>query len=162
MRTSIRFAVAAGLVSVGYVLGSSQVVTPNLLSAQDGAAAGPSEEALEKLKLAHEAILIAQEALVAEKFYTPAIEGPNSFAVTVGGVNAVDDLKSGRGVDPETFVGLYSGLATEEVQDDLAKDAEGRLTFDGKLVRIYSISRLKQRYANRSALMGEDKKSSGN
>jgi hypothetical protein len=159
MRTTLRFAAAAGLVSVGYVLGSSQVTTPNLLKAQDEVNAAPTEETVDKVKLALESIQVAQDALIAENFYMPAIDGPNSFAVSVGGLDALNDLKSGRGVDPETFVGLYSGMATEEVQDDLARDAEGRLTYGGKLVRLYSISRLKQIYASRRALLGNEKKS---
>ena len=74
----------------------------------------------------------------------------NSFLVSTGGGDAVADLESGRGVDPETFAALYADLATDEIAQHLAKDGEGRLTYKGKLVRIYPIARLKELFTKRS------------
>jgi hypothetical protein len=91
------------------------------------------------------------EALRKENAYVPAIEGLNSFAATTGPINAIDDLKSGRGVDPETFAGLYAGFAVSEVASKLTRDSEGRLLYEDKLVRMYPISRIKQLFKARAA-----------
>ena len=56
----------------------------------------------------------------------------NAFLVLSGGGNALDDLESGHGVDPETFAALYAGLAIPEIGDHLAKDDQSRLTYKGK------------------------------
>jgi hypothetical protein len=69
--------------------------------------------------------------------------------------DAAEAAMAGRGVDPETFAGLYAGLAVDEVASELAHDDEGRLTYKGKLVRMYPISRLKRLFAQRSAASGE-------
>ncbi|MCH7688590.1 MAG: hypothetical protein IH899_18235 [Planctomycetes bacterium] len=89
-------------------------------------------------------------ALQQENVYNSATKGLNSFLVSTGGGDAVADLESGRGVDPETFAALYADLATDEVAQHLAKDEEGRLTYKGKLVRIYPIARLKELFTKRS------------
>lgn len=79
------------------------------------------------------------------------------MAVLAGGINAVDDLESGRGVDPETFAALYADEATEDVKLHLGKDEDGRLTYKNKVVRIYPISRLKKMQAQRLIITGEAK-----
>ena len=78
------------------------------------------------------------QVLSDEKRYVPAIQGLNAFATSAGGVDAVADLESGQGVDPETFAGLYAGQALAEVAEHLGRDAEGHLTYKNKIVRIYS------------------------
>jgi hypothetical protein len=85
-----------------------------------------------------------------EKRYVPAIQGLNAFATTVGGVDAIADLESGQGVDPETFAGLYAGQALAEVAESLARDAEGHLTYKNKIVRVYSSTRMRQLFAMRA------------
>jgi hypothetical protein len=84
-----------------------------------------------------------------EKRYVPAILGLNAFATTVGGVDAIADLESAQGVDPETFAGLYAGQAVPEVAEHLAHDAQGRVTYKGRVVRLYNPTRLKQLFAAR-------------
>lgn len=158
MRTSIRWAAAGALLLTGYALGASGILAPGAAQAQPAATApddsGVTEATLEKLKALYGALQAAGQALEEEQRYTPATTGTNAFAISVGGVNAIDDLESGRGVDPETFAGLYAGRAIEEVARHLGRDAEGRLTYKNRVVRIYPISRLQQLYAERDRLAG--------
>ena len=58
------------------------------------------------------------------------------------------------GVDPETFAALYAGLASPEVRQSLARDAQGRLTYKNKVIRMYPIARLKQAFLERDRLAG--------
>ena len=125
------------------------------LKAQD-AVDGPSDAAAVRIKAALDAINVAQQALMQEGLYTPAVEGLNTFAVTAGGVNAISDLETGRGVDPETFAGLYAGLAVDEVNEQLGRDDEGRLTYKNRLIRMSPISDIKRMYSNRARLAGEE------
>lgn len=168
MRRFTTLLTAVGLVGLGYVLGAAgPFMSASLLAeadktdkaaaATDGAAekAGPSEDAIAKIKAADDAIKIALEALKQEELYVPATSVPNALVVTAGGVNAVKDLESGRGVDPETFAALYAGLATDEVAPHLERDTDNRLLYKGKLIRMYPVSRLKNLYSSRALLAGE-------
>jgi hypothetical protein len=101
-----------------------------------------SDADAEKVKIASDALETAQAALQQDGVYTPAIRGLNAYATLSGGLDAVADLEDGRGVDPITFAGLHAGLATDDVTTQLSYDAHGRLTYKGKLVRIYSAERL--------------------
>ena len=155
MRTTIRWCVAIGLLICGYALGASGILSPGAAQAHPAAQELELTEAtLEKYKTAYNALQAAGTALQDEQRYVPAIQGINAFAVTVGGINAVEDLETGRGVDPETFAGLYAGRATEDIAQHLARDAEGRLTYKNRVVRIYPISRLQQLFAERDRLAG--------
>jgi len=84
-----------------------------------------------------------------------ATEGVNAFAVTTGGVDAMDDLEKGRGVDPETFAALYAGQANKEVADSLDHDDQGRLTYKNKVIRMYPVSRLKELFQERLRYAGQ-------
>jgi len=155
-----RTLMVVGLVALGYMLGTVHALSGNPLLAQGeekpgGPAANQemfSKDTADKIKAAREASEAAMAALQKEKGYVPAIEGLNSFAATVGGIDAIQDLKSGRGVDPETFAGLYAGLAIEEVAADLGRDDQDRLTYQDKVVRMYPISRIKQLFQSRAAV----------
>ena len=153
MRTLVRSLLGLGLVTIGYVLGTSGILTPANLRAQEAQNA-PREETAGKIKVAAEALMIAMQALQEDQRYTPAVSGINSFAVTAGGVDAVKDLETGRGVDPETFAALYADMATDEVAQHLGLDDERRLTYKNKVIRMYSIKRLKEMFADRAKLAG--------
>jgi hypothetical protein len=153
MKPFSRCLLGLGLLAAGYLLGASGLLTPGVVRAQPSAPAA-TEETVAKLKAVHEAMTVATQALQGEGLYTPATNTLNAFAVASGGVNAMDDLESGRGVDPETFAGLYAGMAGEEVAPHLGRDEEGRLTYKGKIVRMYPISRLKRMFAERARLSG--------
>jgi len=169
MRTSVKISGCVALLTIGYVLGASQVLSPVALAQGDkksggkgktagdlGVPQGPSEEARNKIKAAADALKAAMEALQAEQRYESAIKGVNTFAVLSGGGNSVRDLQAGLGVDPETFAALYAGLATDSVVGDIGRDIEGKMTYKGKVVRMYPISVIRAMYANRANITGEE------
>ena len=155
-----RFAKSAGLVSAGVVLGVAATSPLGLVTAQDTPSASApivatdvSEANAEKIKLATDALSTAQVALEQDLAYKPAVTGLNAYAVLAAGVDAVEDLENGRGVDPITFAGLYSGLEIDEVTPHLKTDSNGRLTYKGKLVRMYPPERMKELVAKREAIL---------
>lgn len=141
-----------GLLGLGYLAGTSGLMAPRPLSAQ--AETGPSEESRKKLQDAFNAIKAAAESLEQENLYVPATTSLNVFAVTAGGLNGIQDLEDGRGVDPETFAALYAGEAKPEVKEHLDYDDQGRLTYKGKVVRIYPKQRMKKIFQERSRYLG--------
>lgn len=160
-----RIVLGVSLVGLGYVMGSSHPFP--LVRAQD-ATATPSEDTTKKIVEANDKLKVAVDGLKLESRYEAVTKGINSYGVLVGGVNAKEDLESGQGVDPETFAALYTAafdMKKLNVRDDsladwvdisqLDYDAEGRLTYGGKIVRIYSVSRLKKLRAQRLVLLGE-------
>lgn len=142
---------AFGLVmlSLGYLLGSGSSTTQPAF-AQD--ASGVSEETANKIRDAHRALRAAMEALASEQRYEGITDSPNAFLILAGGGNAREDLESGRGVDPETFAALYANQALPEIADQLDHDDQGRVTFNGEVVRMYSRSRLQQIFAERTKI----------
>ena len=150
MRLASRSFVVLGLLVTGYFFGISGAFRSDSVLGQDSAVQ-LTEETADKLKKANDALTAAMLALTTDQVYNSATKGVNSFLVSTGGGDAVADLESGRGVDPETFAALYADLATDEVALHLAKDDEDRLTYKGKLVRIYPIARLKERFTKRSS-----------
>ncbi len=150
------------LVAAGYLLGSSGLLQSPPVQAQVEAGADSiNKDTKAKIKAAYEALVAAKEALTTDGLYKPATDPSviNAFAILSGGLNAMQDLESGQGVDPETFAALYADLAAKDLRPDFAKDAQGRLTYKNKLVRMYPILRIKQDFARRRELAGiEDKK----
>ena len=145
------------LLALGYVAGQSGFLAPRGLSAQNAAAPqGPSEDSVEKITNGFDAMKTAAASLKREGRYTPATSGMNMFAVSVGGLDVKGDLEKGRGVDPETFAALYAGLATVEIQEHIAKDSQGRVTYKGKVVQMYPIRRLTQLFKERLKYSGEE------
>ena len=164
MRKWSQWMAAFGFMGLGYVLGAAGVTGSVVVWAQNeeekpaavaAAAGASSEEAQKKIAAAFEALKVAREALETESLYFSATKTMNSFGVLSGGLNAVEDLETGRGVDPETFAALYADLATEEVKLKLSKDDKGRLVYNGKLIQMYPISRLRKTFDARNALSGE-------
>jgi len=167
MRTSAKMTGCVAFFAIAYVLGASQVLSPQSLLAQGKGKSkgGDNSQALQpmaddtktKIKAAADALKAAMEALVAEGRYPDsAIKGTNTFTVLAGGGNSLADLKAGHGVDPETFAALYAGLASDQVIIDLGKDAEGKLTYKGRVVRMYPISAIRAAYVRRADITGED------
>ncbi len=167
MKLYRRMALGTGLLAVGYLLGSLGLFSA--VRAQEGGA-GPSDDSVKKIVAANDALKAAVEQLKLESRYEVATKGINSYAVMVGGLNAKEDLESGHGVDPETFAALYAAaydLKKLSIKDDsladwvdvnlLDYDAEGRLTYQNKVVRIYPVSRLKKLGTQRRVLIGEVK-----
>lgn len=147
------------LIAVGYVLGASQSFQSTTLLAQQKSGT-PSEETEDKIKGAVRLLVEAQSALEEESFMAPATKGVNAFAVSCGGVNALEDLEAGNGVDPETFAALYADLAKPDVATHLSRDDQGRITYKNKIVRMYPVSRLKKLFATRLKYTGESEEES--
>lgn len=172
MRTSLTVTSGVGLLLIGYIAGGSHLLSPAALLAQGGkgkarpgadAQAAPplSDEAKNKIKAAADALKAAQEALEAEGRYgNSATKGINAFTILTGGSlssgGTIDDLKSAGGVDPETFGALYAGLASDTIVAELGRDSENRLTYKGRVVRMYPISAIRAAYGRRSEITGED------
>ena len=153
MQMLARIGGAAALIALGFVLGASGILHP--ARAQDplqGSTDRLPKEVTAKVKEAHSGLLAAMQELQRQDLYKPAMEGVNSFAISVGGLDVMGDLETTRAVDPETFAALYAGRATEEVAQHLAKDEAGRLTYKGKVIRMYPIARLKQLFERRVAI----------
>lgn len=111
--------------------------------------------------------------LRAISFQRSAISTVNFFGVSVGGIDALNDLEESRGVDPETFAGLYAGFAIPDVARHLnlkkeiagggkvrleIEASDGRLRYKGAAVRLYSQDRLRGLFERRSDFRQEDEK----
>ena len=155
MRPIWKTASVLGLLGLGYVLGASGTFASKPLGAQGAPAeGGPSEDSRKKLQDAFVAIKAAAESLEQENLYVPATTMLNVFSVMAGGLNAKQDLEDGRGVDPETFAALYAGEAIPDIKEHLDHDDQSRLTYKGKVVRIYNKQRIKKIFQERVRYMG--------
>jgi hypothetical protein len=157
MRILMRGGLGLALVAVGYLLGSTGALQSPPIQAQvETENDGLRKETKDKIKLAYEALMAAKEELARDGRYNPATDPTviNAFGILTGGLNAVGDLESGQGVDPETFAALYADLAEGKLREDIAKDAQGRLTYKNKVIRMYPIARLKQEFDRRRELAG--------
>jgi hypothetical protein len=149
MRGFARTVSCLSLVSVGYVIGALHFSRPASLRAE------PQSEGLpnpirDRLRETNRVLAESMQVLMDDRRYVPAIQGLNAFAISAGGVDAIADLESGQGVDPETFAGIYAGQALAEVAEHIRRDAEGHMTYKNKIVRLYSPTRLKELFAARA------------
>jgi hypothetical protein len=145
---------------LGYLAGSSQFAGHSSAVAQVGDDA-VGEEVAKSITAAYSALQTVRSNLNQEGRYNPATKLMNVTAVMAGGIDSIADLESGRGVDPETFGALYAEQASAEVAVDLKTDENGRLTYKGKVVRMYSIEKLKAFYKERLKFAGDDEDSAG-
>lgn len=152
MRSGTWF-MALALLACGFTLG--RLIPVEHISAQEAEFQAPGEETQKKIQAANDALKAAVEALKGEDRYRSATKSLNSYAALNGELNAIQDLEDGRGVDPETFAGLYAGDAIPEIAPHLGKDQEGRLTYKGRLIRMYPVSRLQRLISQRMVVTGE-------
>ncbi len=144
-------AFGCAMLALGYFLGLSGNVSVSRVTAQE-ADGGPQQEAANKIRAAQRALTEAMDALRAEGRYESITNGTNTFLIMSGGGNAREDLESGRGVDPETFAALYAGQAVPEIQEQLDRDEQNRVTYNNEVVRMYSRSRLERVFAERQKI----------
>jgi hypothetical protein len=162
MRLFVRLAALFAIFALGYFCGTASTTLSTVAVGQDepapDAASGKalSDETKKAVETAATALTAAVEALKLDQAYTSATKGINTFGVYAGGIDSIKDLEDGRGVDPETFAALYAGLASDEIADKIGRDEEGRVTYNGRLVRMYPVSRIRALYAARAAITGED------
>lgn len=175
MRAPVAALAGFGLLGIGYIMGSLN--GPNLAFAADEKPAvkdskkdkdkpeaanprleGLTEETLGKLKKLADALKTAQEALRSERKegYTPITKGVNITSLLVGGLNSRADLESRQGVDPETFAALYANMANDDILPQLQRNPDGLLEYKGKVIRMYSIDRLRKLYKDRAIITGEE------
>lgn len=153
-------ALSLAMWTVGYWCGQGAwPVASSQLTAQDGAA-GLSDETSGKIKAAHESLKAAMDALQQDGKYEGISDTPNAYLILAGGGNAMEDLQSGQGVDPESFAALYSKAVKPEILDSLTTDDQGRVLYNDQLVRLYSRTRLEKMAAERTklSLVGGDSK----
>ncbi len=141
-----------GLLACGYGLGVWHA-QPSASAKAQQIAELPDSDTITKIKAANDAVFSAAADLRAANVYRSATVGANPYSVFVGGVDAVEDLRTARGVDPHTYAALYAGLATEEIAADLGFDAKGRLTYRDRPVQMYSIERLKKLYKKQQRIL---------
>lgn len=144
------------VLAAGIGIGSMRSSLVSQIEAQDDAVLESplSEDAANQIRAVNRSLESARDELETEGRYRAATDAVNPFLIMVGGGDAIADLESDDGVDPETFAALYAGMASEAIKDDVTIDDEGRVRYKGKVVRMYSIKRLKQMYARRSAMSG--------
>ena len=143
------------LLGAGYVLGAT-LHSPAALHAQQDTPIDDYDDSLTlTINTLYGNLQELQKSLEAERKHSSAVDGPNAFALMVGGTDAVRDLEEDRGVDPETFAALYAGRAAPSVFPHLGTDDKGRVTYKGKVVRMYSRERLKRLYRRRDLLTNE-------
>ncbi len=139
------------MLTVGYWCGSGTMTLQSNATAQDEDV-GLSDDTAAKVQAAHESIKSAMDALQQDGKYEGITEAPNAFLVLCGGGNAMEDLQSGLGVDPESFAAIYAGRVKPEVNDALTTDEQGRKLYNDQLVRLYSRTRLEKMFAERTKL----------
>jgi len=145
---------------LGFLAGTMQWSAQSTAIAQDDDA-GASAEVTKSITAAYSALQTVRSNLNQEGRYTPAAKMLNVTGVMAGGIDALADLESGQGVDPETFGALYANMASDEVSIELDTDENGRLTYKGKVIRMYSIERLKTFYKQRLKFAGDDEETAG-
>lgn len=143
------------MLAAGYVAGTCGLFVPS--SAQAQLAEAPSEATEAKIHSVHRALREAAEQLRQDNRYTIVTEGINPFLVLVGGGDAAEDLASGNGVDPYTFAALYAGKVSPEFSELMGTDSEGRVTYDGKAVQLYSKKRLTRALTEIARIQANDK-----
>lgn len=153
MRITLRILTVVALVGAGYFLGTMRLFEPQPALAQ----ANQPQTTEDKIKAANKALEAARLALESDGKYKGVIDGTNAFAVMCGGVDAKRDLEEGRGVDPETFAAIYAEQYTADIRNNIKKDEHGRMLYNNKVIRLYSIERLKKLYQTRTSIIGVKK-----
>ncbi|MHC4878543.1 MAG: hypothetical protein ACYTGL_19015 [Planctomycetota bacterium] len=156
MRSLQKTALAAVLFGLGYLAGTAhtdQIPTVHAQGTPDANA--PSDAVAKEISTVYAALQSAKDILSQEGRYAPATKTLNVSGIVAGGVDALADLEAGRGVDPETFAALYADQASDDIRPEIGTDEHGRLTYKGKVIRMYSVSRLKQMYQERLRYTGE-------
>lgn len=146
--------------ALGYLAGSAHWSGSTVAKAQFGGDPA-SDEIAKSITAAYSSLQTVRNNLNQDGRYNPATKVMNVSALMAGGIDAIDDLEAGRGVDPETFAALYAGHGLDEVAIELDTDENGRLTYKGKVIRMYSIERLKKMFQERLKYSGEDEEDTG-
>lgn len=151
MRRTFQVTTGLLLLATGYAMGSlASGVAP--LRAQSDESEKYSDDILRAYRVANKAVRDLNSLCSAGGQNTSVTTGINYFAVSVGGINAEQDLEEGRGVDPETFAALYADLAAPKIAEHLDFDELGRLRYKKNVIRLYSKDRLRTLFHERDQL----------
>jgi hypothetical protein len=140
------------LAGVGFVAGQLTADHSTLLSASQDESSKYGLDVLQAYRLLNKAGRELSSLLTAGGNLTTVTTASNYFGISVGGVNAEQDLEEGRGVDPETFAALYADLATPKIAEHLDYDEQGRLRYKKTVIRLYSRERLRALFNERDEL----------
>lgn len=143
---------ASAVFAAGYLLGSAEVLRTPEVNAALQVGDRLSNESLLTYKQSRLILDSLSDILSAEQRHRSATEGENFFALSVGGIDSLEDLEEGRGVDPETFAALYADRALPDVAEHLETDDNGRIRYKGNIVRLYSREKLKEVFRKRTEL----------
>ena len=143
---------ASAVFTAGYLLGSAEVLRTPEVNAALQVGDSLSNESLLTYKQSRLILDSLSDILSAEQRHRSATEGENFFALSVGGIDSLEDLEEGRGVDPETFAALYADRALPDVAEHLETDDNGRIRYKGNIVRLYSREKLKEVFRKRTEL----------
>jgi len=149
MKNLKRILSATLLVAMGYILGSYQWETTPSANAEQYKR--PASADILKVREAYSILTDVRGNLINDNRHQNALTIVNPLAVCSGGINVIDDLNKGNGVDPVTFGALYAGLASPDLANELGFDEQGRLLFRNKEVRLYSpkkMAKLYERFVN--------------
>lgn len=140
------------LLVAGYSTGVLTTANSVTLQAQEGDDQPFGTDILRAYRLVNKSVRELNSLLLAGGQITTVTTGINFFGVSVGGVNAEQDLEEGRGVDPETFAALYADMATPKIAEHLDYDEQGRLRYKKNVIRIYSKERLRTLFNQKDQL----------
>jgi len=140
------------LLVAGYAAGVLTSATAATLQAQQGDDLQFGTDVLRAYRLVNKSVRELNSLLSAGGQSTTVTTGINFFGASVGGVNAEQDLEEGRGVDPETFAGLYADMAIPKIAENLDYDEQGRLRYKKNVIRVYSKERLRALFHQRDQL----------
>jgi hypothetical protein len=140
------------LAGAGFVAGQLTADHSTLLSASQDESSKYGLDVLQAYRLLNKAGRELSSLLTAGGNLTTVTTASNYFGISVGGVNAEQDLEEGRGVDPETFAALYADLATPKIAEHLDYDEQGRLRYKKTVIRLYSRERLRALFNERDEL----------
>lgn len=140
------------LAGAGFVAGQLTAGHSTLLSASQDESSKYGLDVLQAYRQLNKAGRELSSLLTAGGNLTSVTTAANYFGISVGGVNAEQDLEEGRGVDPETFAALYADLATPKIAEHLDYDEQGRLRYKKTVIRLYSRERLRALFNERDEL----------
>lgn len=141
------------LLSGGFLTGYFCAGAPVQIQAQESQVTDFGNDVLSAYRLVKKSTADLESLLSSGGDLKSATTGINFFSISVGGVNAEQDLEEGRGVDPETFAALYADLASPKILPHLDYDELGRLRYKKNVIRLYSRDRLKDLFKRRDELM---------
>lgn len=141
------------LLGTGFLAGLFCAADTDHIQAQESQSMEIGNDVLSAYRVVKKSSQDLESLLVSGSELKNVTTGVNFFSLSVGGIDAEQDLEDGRGVDPETFAKLYADLASPKILEHLDYDELGRLRYKKNVIRLYSRERLKTLFRKRDELM---------